>query len=1060
MTIDISDNSSRISYTVAQNVTQQSFAIPFEFFDDSDISVYVDETLKVITTDYSISGGNGSTGTVTFNTAGEGETQQVLGAAGGSTVTIVRFTTIERTTDFTTGADINRAALNTQLDTLTAIAADNKDRTDRALHISNTEIAPNLELPSINARKGRVLDFHPTSGAVQAGPLSNDIATIANNIAEILAADSEAAAAAASATSASASASTATTKASEAAASATAAETAEANAETAQVAAEAAQTAAEAAQTAAEAIDVITDATATATTLAAGASATVSVTATNGTGAFTFGIPTGPAGAAAPVLTASEIKTSYESNSNTNAYTDAEKTKLTNIEALADVTDTANVVAALTAGTNVSIAADGTISSTDTNTTYSVGDGGLTTNDFTDADHTKLDGIEAGATADQTAAQIKTAYESNADTNEFSDAEKTKLAGIETSATADQTASEIRALVESATDSNVFTDNNLTKLNGIETGATADQTGLQIKTRYEGEADTNAFTDAEKTKLTALDTTAEENQNAYASFTILNASGSVISGTSALNKQELLVLQEGPGVSINKINTQQFQISAIPDLYSSFEVSPTAQPSATGDNAVAIGDGALGYGDDAISIGESSEATGNKSIALGKSALSSGVESVALGKSASIGVSSVSIGITGGFTYGSVGVNSIAIGQLAKATQANSIAIGDAALSATANLIALGGTTDTVQISGAYTLPTTDGTNGQVLTTDGSGAVTFANAGGGGAALQYFAEDANAPPTAPSATGTYAVAIGDNSTASGIRATAIGGATCSGNSESIAIGSGAVSSANVSTAIGPNSDATSAGSLAIGYSAQAVTGSYATAVSRAYASGADSFAAAIANNTSSYGATGSNSVAIGQTVKSTATAAVSIGRNAIASGQDSVAIGLQCTADASNSIALGSYSSTKGVKGRIAFSGVSSNYQQGTFVLAKQTADATPSVLTYNTAGASTDNQVILPNNSAYSFSGTIIARESAAAGSDYASWEIKGALLRDANAASTVLGNGIQNKLYATSGASAWDIALTADTTNGGLKIEVTGAAATNIRWVATVNTSEVTYA
>ena len=67
--------------------------------------------------------------------------------------------------------------------------------------------------------------------------------------------------------------------------------------------------------------------------------------------------------------------------------------------------------------------------------------------------------------------------------------------------------------------------------------------------------------------------------------------------------------------------------------------------------------------------------------------------------------------------------------------------------------------------------------------------------------------------------------------------------------------------------------------------------------------------------------------------------------------------------------------------------------------------------------------------------------------------------MLRDANAASTVLGNGIVNKLYATSGASAWAVALSADTTNGGLKIEVTGAA-TNIRWVATVNTSEVTYA
>jgi len=47
------------------------------------------------------------------------------------------------------------------------------------------------------------------------------------------------------------------------------------------------------------------------------------------------------------------------------------------------------------------------------------------------ADGTKLDGIESGATADQTAGEIKTAYESNADTNAFTDAEQTKLSGIE-----------------------------------------------------------------------------------------------------------------------------------------------------------------------------------------------------------------------------------------------------------------------------------------------------------------------------------------------------------------------------------------------------------------------------------------------------------------------------------------------------------------------------------------------------------------------------------------------------------------------------------------------------
>ena len=51
-------------------------------------------------------------------------------------------------------------------------------------------------------------------------------------------------------------------------------------------------------------------------------------------------------------------------------FTTALDTKLGTIEASADVTDTTNVVAALTAGTNVAIAANGTISSTDTNTVY------------------------------------------------------------------------------------------------------------------------------------------------------------------------------------------------------------------------------------------------------------------------------------------------------------------------------------------------------------------------------------------------------------------------------------------------------------------------------------------------------------------------------------------------------------------------------------------------------------------------------------------------------------------------------------------------------------------
>ena len=61
-----------------------------------------------------------------------------------------------------------------------------------------------------------------------------------------------------------------------------------------------------------------------------------------------------------------------------------------------------------------------------------------------------------------------------------------KLANIEEGATADQTAAEIRTLVESASDSNVFTDADHSKLNNIEANATQDQTASEIKSLIAG----------------------------------------------------------------------------------------------------------------------------------------------------------------------------------------------------------------------------------------------------------------------------------------------------------------------------------------------------------------------------------------------------------------------------------------------------------------------------------------------------------------------------------------------------------------------------------------------
>ena len=138
--------------------------------------------------------------------------------------------------------------------------------------------------------------------------------------------------------------------------------------------------------------------------------------------------------------TNAEIRAAIEAATDSNAFTDADHSKLNAIEASADVTDTTNVVAALTAGTNVTIAANGTIASTDTNTTYSVGDGELSQNNFTNADHSKLNAIEASATADQTDAEIRAAVEAATDSNVFTNADHTKLNAIEASADVTDTA--------------------------------------------------------------------------------------------------------------------------------------------------------------------------------------------------------------------------------------------------------------------------------------------------------------------------------------------------------------------------------------------------------------------------------------------------------------------------------------------------------------------------------------------------------------------------------------------------------------------------------------------
>jgi len=127
-------------------------------------------------------------------------------------------------------------------------------------------------------------------------------------------------------------------------------------------------------------------------------------------------------------------------------------------------------------------------------------------------------------------------------------------------------------------------------------------------------------------------------------------------------------------------------------------------------------------------------------------------------------------------------------------------------------------------------------------------------------------------------------------------------------------------------------------------------------------------------------------------------------------------------------------------------------------VLGVQTTDATATVLRSNTSAASTTNQVILPNNSAYYFRGEVVS--GVTGGGNTKGWFIEGVIKRGANAASTALvGTPTVTSLYADAGAATWTIAVTADTTNGGLAVTFTGQAGTTIRTVCQIRTTEMTF-
>jgi len=165
MAIVLSANTPRISYTVNQGDSRTTFPTDFVFFETTDVNVFVDGVERSFdastssSTKFTLSGGNGSTGTVTT---------PVTGATGGSTVVITRDVQLKRITDFPSSGAFEISKLNTELDTIITMISDSQDENSRAVRLLDNDDSATLTLPLKADRVGKILGFNSSSGNAEA----------------------------------------------------------------------------------------------------------------------------------------------------------------------------------------------------------------------------------------------------------------------------------------------------------------------------------------------------------------------------------------------------------------------------------------------------------------------------------------------------------------------------------------------------------------------------------------------------------------------------------------------------------------------------------------------------------------------------------------------------------------------------------------------------------------------------------------------------------------------------------------------------------------------------
>ena len=114
-------------------------------------------------------------------------------------------------------------------------------------------------------------------------------------------------------------------------------------------------------------------------------------------------------------------------------------------------------------------------------------------------------------------------------------------------------------------------------------------------------------------------------------------------------------------------------------------------------------------------------------------------------------------------------------------------------------------------------------------------------------------------------------------------------------------------------------------------------------------------------------------------------------------------------------------------------------------------------MLVGETSGAATaelltlqGDRLVLPNLSAWVFDGWIVGRDAAGL-SQVGGYHVIGCIRREATANTTTLVGSVVKTVLGED-VAAYDVALTADTTNGSLKVEATGDTGDDIQWVCTL--------